>query len=217
MTNAQFAAGGTGLKAHYSGQFLYRISGIRKLVNFTQWRSPHPYYTDDDIWLRLKLRSDVDGWLPLSEYAEGALTGPRQITWWTDSDPSATDIICAGHLIGLPNDWMAKYSVILRCRINSLTTFAVPSVIDAFDGEIFHPTLDKRMPNEGVTINLEDLNHLGPGAREFVLGEISVGEVMFQPVLVDLTLRRKHTVRLNSILRTRLEEYYLRLGAHNGP
>jgi hypothetical protein len=210
MMDATFARGGGGLNASYEGQFVYRLCGVRKVVDFTDWQRPHRYYTDDDIWLRLRNDFEMAGWLQLQDYAAGVLSGPRMVTWWTDADFLSTNIICGAHLTGLPNDWVAKYSLVLRYPTDKLLThsFLVPSVLDAFDGEIFHPTVNNDSPTAGWTINLDANGALTIGAREFVLLDVDVKNITFQPVLIDSGIRRMHTVALDSLLRERLETYY---------
>jgi hypothetical protein len=210
MLDKSFALNGGGLNAAYQGEFVYRLSGVRKVVDYTEWQKPYKYYSDDDIWLRLKNDFDAVGWLPLRDYAAGKLSGPRTFTWWGDEDFLSADIICGAHRSGLPNDWIAKYSLLLRYPTEKLApdSFLVPSVLHAFDGEIFHPTADRDSPTEGRAIDLDSTGPLTLGAREFVLLDLDVNNITFQPILIDSTLRRVHVLPLNSLLRSRLRAYY---------
>jgi hypothetical protein len=211
MSVSAFANGGEGSFASGSGrEFIYRISGIRKIVKFTDWYRPFRLRNDDDIWNELK--SDFDGheWLSLDAYARGALSGPRGFTWWTDLDVLSTNIICGAHSMGLPNDWVSKYSLILRFPLAAISgpEFRVPTVLDAFDSEIFHATMDSDSPPSGLAISLDGAGPLSTGVREFILLNVDVKHIEFQPILIDQSIRDQHSVNLDAAFRARLQGYY---------
>jgi hypothetical protein len=216
MTNQFFAQGGRGLPASVSGpQFLYRICNIRKIVEYTSWIPANRYENNEDIWLNLKRDfDDLGDWIPLNHYARGELTGPRGFTWWTTLNFLTTNIICGAHSIGLPNDWLPKYAVVIRCPLGSISginSLLVPTVLDAFDGEIFHPTISDSHPGAGLTISLEGPSTLNAGTDEFVLLDVDVESMEAIPVLIDRRMRALHSVQLDSGLRTLLEMYYKNL------
>jgi hypothetical protein len=211
MNVPDFASGGAGPFASESDrEFVYRISGIRKVVKFTDWFRPFRLRNDDDIWNELKSDFDAPEWLRLDNYARGALSGPRRFTWWTDLDVLSTNIICGAHSMGLPNDWVSKYSLIMRCPIAAIPgrDVRVPTVIDAFDSEVFHPTVDANLPTSGIAISLDGAGPLSTGAREFVLLDIDVRQIEFQPILIDQSIRDRHLIELDANFRTRLQSYY---------
>lgn len=211
MSIPGFAVGGNGsLASRSESEFIYRISGIRKVVSFTDWFWPSKRRNDDDIWNELKSAFDEPEWLSLDAYSRGALSGPRGITWWTDLDVLSTNIICGAHSMGLPNDWVSKYSLILRCPTAVIPerSFRVPTVLDAFDSEIFHPTTDANSPSSGIAISLDGAGPLSTGAHEFVLLDVDVQHIKFQPILIDRRIRSRHSIDLNSSFRPRLKDYY---------
>jgi hypothetical protein len=220
MSSEFFARGGERLAAASSGaRFLYRLCALRKVVGYADWvTASDKERTVDDLWLTLKLDSDASGgWIPLSRYARGLLTGPRGFTWWTLLNLFGTNLICGAHAIGLPNDWLTKYSVILRYPLERAAagdSIFIPTVLDAFDGEIFYPTESETKPSAGSAISIEHSAALESGADEFVLVDVDVEAVEFIPVFIDLRMKESHPVNLDPDpgLRTLLETYYESLG-----
>jgi len=211
MSVPAFAHGGEGSFASVSeSEFVYRISGIRKIIGFTDWYRPFRLRNDDDIWNELRSAFDGHEWLRLDAYARGSLSGPRGFTWWTDLDVLSTNIICGAHSMGLPNDWVSKYSLILRCPIAAIPgrDLRVPTVLDAFDSEIFHATIDAESPTSGIAVSLDGADPLSTGAHEFVLLDVDVKQIEFQPILIDRSIRDRHLVDLDANFRVRLQKYY---------
>jgi hypothetical protein len=213
MTNEFFAQGGRGLSASALGhQYLYRICNVRQIVDNTSWISANRYENNEDIWISLKRDFDAAGdWLPLSRYAYGALLGYRGFTWWTSLNFLAAGVICGAHVAGIPNDWLQKYAIILRCLLEEIEgkdMLRVPTVLDAFNGEIFHPTINDDSPVEGLTISLEDPANLETGTDEFVLPGVGVDQIDLWPVLIDRNMRESHNVQLDATLLASLETYY---------
>jgi hypothetical protein len=186
--------GGAGLIADPpSKEFLYRFCAIKTLVNkknkeTAKWKDPI-FGAQDSVRIHEKLMGkSLNGqqWLPLSDYLEGSLAGPRQITWWTSFEIPEQDIVCSVQKLGLL--WVGPHSVVLRCPIKYVKErqlARVPTALDAFDSEVFHPTKEQDEPKSGVTISLEHSEALEEGADEFVLGPIDVKQVNMIPVLLN--------------------------------
>lgn len=217
MTKDSFRQGGRGLPAEIPDQgFLYRLCNVRSVVRYTTWVSvPTVHDNDEDVWRRLK--NDYDSnqeWLPLNRYAQGVLTGHRGFTWWTNLKALPDDVLSGAHTIGMPNDWIPVYAVVLRCPVSYLGPFThVPTVLDGFSSEIFHPTIDNDNPPVGLTISLEHSHILREGSSEFVLGSLEVEPIEMRPVLIDSNMMAAHAhyVGLGPDLWRLLEVYYNRL------
>ncbi|HYP28213.1 MAG TPA: hypothetical protein VE262_15970, partial [Blastocatellia bacterium] len=109
-----------------------------------------------------------------------------------------------------------KYALLLRCPvkyINSNNLARIPTTIDGFISEVFHPTIDANTPLSGITINLDSYprSSFKSGYAEFTLIALDVNELEFLPILIDNSARMSHDLMLNSILRDQLMDYYSQL------
>jgi hypothetical protein len=115
---------------------------------------------------------------------------------------------------GIPNSWITQYSVVMRCqpaKLKSGDFLRVPTVIDAFDLEIFHPTADSRKPGAGVAIHLQRSGTLQEGAKEFILQPLVVEEIEVCPVEITDRVKTAIGVPLDTVLRGSLLDYYTSL------
>jgi hypothetical protein len=194
MKQPCFMRGSRGYPRNISGhEFIYRLSGIKELATnrsinwFSHVKADQPAralfeHVSDDF----RRTGDL---LPLSRYAQGSLKGCRNIMFWTTHPLGSGNIISDAHLIGLTNNWLRKWSVILQCRIEDLSKendVRVPTAIDAYTELIFHPTEDHAKPSCGTTIRLsEEAGPLAEGTTEFVINSIEVEKIRMLPVLID--------------------------------
>ncbi len=217
-----FAHAGIGSAAEPNGDFIYHLTSTRKVVTYTQWAyfpSGFSSLKHEDRKLFEYLLNDYDtrkDWLPLSVYAHDHYSGFRGFTWWTDLKLLERRIVCAAHSLGLPNKWIPKYALVMRCPsayARSLSLAHVPTAVDGFISEIFSPS-DLRSvpaPTFGRTINLDRPAGLRTGAQEFALNPVPVDRIDFIPVLIDRTARSHHVVARNARLWQLLEIYYSKL------
>jgi hypothetical protein len=187
--------------------FLYSLASTSKVVNYTGWFFPDSTLPARDIHSTLVDHSvDEGGWLPLARYATGELSGFRKITWWTKFEPDGNHLRFA-HRLGLPNDWLSPFSILLRCRAANVLA-AVPTAVDAVLSPIFHPTQDSLKPPEGITIDLRPRPALTDGNAEYVSSDIPVSAIEMAPILIEPAAFAAHPIRLNPELAALLETYY---------
>lgn len=219
MNVPAFRQGAVGSEATPAQEFIYHLTSIRKVLNYSTWthfpsgfptvrhqdRRVFEYLVDDYTRLR--------DWLPLGGYARGQLSGFRGFTWWSNLKLLANHIVCGAHVLGLPNTWIPKYALVIRCpasyvRKNNLA--CVPTTLDGFVSEIFCPAdyRSSSRPVCGKTVNLDSPGHLTAGADEFAVKPLDVDEVQFYPVLIDRRARVAHVVRRDARLWQLLEVYY---------
>ena len=217
MACPAFAQGGNGLTARppASGH-LYRMTGVMKLVRYTDWTAvPNQDNNDDEIWRELAADHLSRGdWLPLSSYARGHLRGFRGVTWWTTREDLVPNPVPVAHSLGIPNDWIPTYAVVLRCPvdgIHSIAKLTVPDILDGFVQEVFHPTRDSESPAAGVTIRLRPGDEPGEGADEYLAEPVPVEHVTMWPLQITPEMRADHPVWLGPALWEALYRYYSRL------
>jgi hypothetical protein len=120
-----------------------------------------------------------------------------------------TDLIAAANRVGFPNDWIIKQMVVLRIPSDDPQVQAqIPTSLDAFDSEVFHPTNEVVNPHFGVTIELSRHGPLQIGVEEYVLGPLPIDSIQFVPVLVDDSEIENKGVPSNSSLWILLKAYY---------
>jgi len=214
MSCASFAEVGNGLIANLpQSRNLYRITSVMNLVRYTTWTAiPNQDNTDDEVWRELALDRERNGdWLSLHSYANGHLRGFRGITWWTTREGLLTNPVQVAHSMGLVNDWIPSYAIVLRCSsdgIRASTKVTVPDIVDGFVQEVFHPTRDVERPASGLTINLGPDNKLTHGGDEFVAGPLPVEQIQMWPIQITPEMRAARPVWLGSNLWDALYSYY---------
>jgi hypothetical protein len=184
-------------------------------VGFTAWQSnSFGAERDQDIFEQLvNDYQDKDDWLYLGDYAiDGDLKGFMGLTWWTSLDLDTIDdarVPLAAQKLGIV--LVGQYKLILRCSVTYVSNAdlaRVPTVLDAFIGEVFHTTKDTDDPHAGVTINLESNSVLSEGSDEFVIGVVPASQVQMRPVHLTEELRRSSTRCLDADRWRLLEAYY---------
>lgn len=225
MKKDAYANGCRGLRATIPKiNYLYRIAGVKSVtdnVSELVWDGLTPDSNDIEIWNAINGDPEfeetdepaVGRWRSLARYAQGRLTGYRGYTWWTSRRLSPENVVCWAHALGRYNDNVAVYALLLRCPVSSLLPgdfVFVPTMLDAFDQEIFHSTVDKESPGSGITINLEDSANLDRGDPEYTLGPIAVESVEIMPKFVGRP-QRKHKVEPGVETWKLLEDYYNKL------
>ncbi|HVF45195.1 MAG TPA: hypothetical protein VM936_19370 [Pyrinomonadaceae bacterium] len=190
MNRASFYKGSRGYVANVSSyEYLYRLCGIKQLaVGREMGWDAHVEANEPAPALHRLVKEDFEDegdWIPLSRYARGVVTNRRTLTFWTSHPLHTGDIIANAHLIGLTNNWLKRWSVILCCRTKDLTSvhsLRVPTVLDAYTSPVFHPTRDVRKPRFGKAIKLGLPGPCVVGAEEYVLGPIEAEKVFLRPV-----------------------------------
>jgi len=178
---------GTGHPCSPAARYLYRLCGVGSVVDRTAWGTR---IDRDDLrrsihrqLLRDKAREGP--WLRLSNYCSGDLTGRRGFTWWSTLDLFPRQYQLAASRAGLPNDWVSPLPLVLRIAVARLagnTIVRVPTVLNAFDGPIFDPTIDDPSPAFGNAITLENSTWLARGCDEYVLGATPVSFIDMLPI-----------------------------------
>jgi hypothetical protein len=216
-----FSKGGIGTLATSSSEFLYHLTGVRKVLKYSGWNyfpRGFPTLRHSDRRIFSYLLNDYNrnnrGPLPLGRYAKGTLSGFRGFTWWTSLKILEAHVVCSAHRLGMPNKWIPKFALVMRCPSTYIAGghFAsVPTTLDGFISEIFCPA-DYRsaqtLPSYGRAINLDNLGRLAAGPEEFAVGSIDVREVEFFPVLIDRAVRSVHVVQRDARLWQLLEIFY---------
>jgi|GEM_PF-6225283 len=219
LTTWQFANGGSGTDGNGSLHYIYHLTSVRKVLTYGDWQYTPAGFPSDKYSDRRLFEYLIDDynyakeWLPLSYYAQDRYSGFRNFTWWTDLEILAASVICSCHKLGLPNKWVPKYALVMRCSAEYAKTRGlkrVPTTMDGFISEIFSPS-DFRpplVPDSGKAIDLDSAGRLREGYREYSLQPIPVQEIEFIPLLIEGTMRRQHVVARNGRLWQRLETYY---------
>jgi hypothetical protein len=218
VNKTSYVGGSRGyLRTLHGEDFIYRLSGIKELAEdkTIEWTSHIKADQPASELFRL-VRDDfrrVKDWIPLSRYAQGRLTGYRNITFWTTHQIQPERIIDDAHLIGITNNWLRQWSVIIRCKVADLTknnNTRVPTALDAYTELIFHPTKDKDSPSSGITIKLNSDLLLTQGTKEFVLGHVEAEKIQLIPCYItnksEPCIHSKDTELWDS-----LEDYYTTL------
>lgn len=193
MAHGSFKNGGAGSLANLpTTDYLYRISSISKILSYSQdWNSASPRKMDHPwvvfrVWQTQLERTKK--WLPLSDYAKGTFASPRGISFWSSTELEASDVralLQTVHGMGIPNNWLEEYCAILRCRVTHLKDDSrIPTVLDAFNSNIFHPTNESELPTTGVAIRLSITSSLATGHDEFVLRGVTTDAIELYPVFI---------------------------------
>jgi hypothetical protein len=230
LTVPQFKKGAIGSNANHHIDYIYHLTSVRKMAgHFGQpsnltWTYLPPAFPNlaapDRKLFECLLYKYINeyggvGYMPLKNYATGKYSGKRDFSWWTNQKLLATHIVCAAHRLGMPNTWIPKYAIVMRCPAKKVMTSAlshVPTVLDGFISEIFSPS-DYRTttPIRGEALNLDNLGSFAHGAEEYTLNPINVDLIEFYPVLIEKSKRSHHAVYRNARLWQLLEVYYYHL------
>jgi hypothetical protein len=229
---SNFDPGAAGPSANPRQEYIYHLTSVSKVLKYTHWYSTPPGFTTrrhkpSNLFRHLaeiyeaaerarRSPKDPEPWLPFKNYASGTYSGFRGFTWWTNLKLTPTHVVCGGHNLGLPNRWIPKYALIMRCPadyVNGGKLARVPTVLDGFISEIFSPADFGTVlpPSCGRTIDLESHGPLQQGPEEYALRPIKVEEIEFQPVLIDRARRNVHVIKLDVRMWQLLEIYYSKL------
>jgi hypothetical protein len=196
-------------------EFLYRISAIGSVIRSANSEKPFCTNSPELNWDILRAdQLERNSWLPLSNYITGALPGRRDFTWWTPFDLAALPVLPNAHRIGMPNNWISPYALILRLNVRGLDIGSfgrVPTVIDGFDSPIFYATLEGNA-SIGMSIDLRIPASLQLGEFELVTDSVSSADVEVLPVHLGEEHRKRYPVDEEAIMAPLLK-YYVNLGA----
>jgi hypothetical protein len=218
MRRTSYSGGGRGyVRKLHGDDFIYRLAGIKELANdkTISWVS-HIKAAQPPRALFGLVNGDYKrsrDWIPLRRYAVGELSGYRNITFWTAHELVPTNIVTDAHLLGLTNNGLKEWSVIIRCRVKDLAasnSVRIPTVLDAFTELVFYPTNDSAKSSSGITISLSTTGPLARGVMEFVLDPIRVEKLQIRPCFISnksLPCIHSKDVGLWSLL----ESYYRQL------
>lgn len=194
---------------------LYHIANIGSVIRSSNSADPFRTNSPEKNWSLLKKDSGEDKkWLRLSKYITGPLPGRRDFTWWTPLDLSARPALPNAHRIGVVNDWLSSWLVLLRWSTSGgdLGAFGrVPTVIDGFDSPIFYAT-DEQGAEIGTAIDLRRPETLCPGAPELVASYVSSEEIELLPIQVGSEERKLFPIDEEAVMGP-LIAYYAVLGS----
>lgn len=208
MNNTWFRVGALGLQRPATlpaSGYIYRICPIKKLTDYSHnWFSSSPRKDDQPplifhLWKKKveELERKAGGkkvWLRLRSYARDRFYGPRSFSFWTghELDPyDSAKLLVSAHALGLPNDWIDEYSVVMKCDTSFLQGRAeakIPTTLDGFDSHIFHPRRESLVPPSGITIELSLTAPLHRGQDEFAIGPVETAAIQMYPVQIPSTL-----------------------------
>lgn len=192
------------------GSFFYRITSVRSLLVDKGLKWQRRYFVaqeDYHPWSFLAGKCANSGWANLSDFAKGHLTGFRGFTWWTSSEFFEQGVLAAAHRVGLPNDWIPKYALVLRCSFPG-QLLATPTCIDGFFSPIFEVASFDGGDVRGFALDISDRENLRRGAPEYVAGKVPSANVEFKAVMIDRNVRKANGVRLSEQLLQCLVDYY---------
>lgn len=183
-----YAIGGAGVTVVTADDpFQYRLASFASL--FLDPNIPADSAFDfpvDKLYDRLVFEyRNTEEWIPLGRLLDGDYCGWRAITWWSPCLPTLDSVLSHAYAIGIPRDYVAERSVILRCRTDdmlTLRTLRVPTCLDAFDAPAFCAARDKTTLS-GRAIDLTDPDRLLTREREYVALAVDSGAIEFVPVV----------------------------------
>lgn len=213
-----FSSGTKGIEVEPNGiDYIYRLTAVNSVVNDPriQWRNRlQKNKSDDKIWESLNLEQKrQQDWLALTLFAKGSLGGFRNFTWWTNHVIDEIEVVESAHRMGIPNDYIAKHALILRCNVSSYTSalsICSPTTLDGFFSLIFLAEYEDECHSGGTTIALSDSSEFDDGVTEYVLPPIPARCVDFIPVEIDSFIRAKSPVNLSHEFLNRLLRFYVR-------
>jgi len=216
--NAAYYSGSKGYEAKVDSTYIYRITTAYQLATRFQadW-----IFTEINLSIEnrefvfnerfLEEVAKYEDWIPLSLVAKGNLKYPRNFSFWTSHEYDRNDILVESFRAGLASDWFDRLIVVLRCDIEDAKELkiCVPTVIDAYDQPIFHPTEENEAspPIFGTAININE-TPLCLGYPEFVVGEISVDKIKFIPCKLERIGISRIEFKNNYDLWAKLDNYY---------
>lgn len=192
---------GKGLRASVGDQLLYRVMSFRNLLRHSAPRLLGAIGSHERDWVTFTSKQrTIQNWMPLQAFVSGLLTGRRKCTWWTTSDPSQ-DTFHTCHFIGLPDDWLANRTVVLRCRASAMSpaSLSVPSTLDGFDSPIFCATRDDDGPSIGRCIDLRQ-QPLALGGEELTCPSVPVSAISCVALSLNLPPPPSAQAELSALL-----------------
>lgn len=215
--NPAFLHGGQGPVARCTEPHFYRLQSVSGLLNFcSSWRDDiiDPESGSGEQFLILANAFAATGeWLPLQNYAEGTYAlQKRGSSFWNDTEYIADQsIVQQAYRNGLASDWVADYSVIIRCPVpDNISRAHVPTTVDAWCFSIFEPQPWREAPSHGVTVNVADLTDLHQGVNEYVLHTVPIEYVEIKPIHVRQDFRKNHNTvtTVNPFFYPAMKGYY---------
>lgn len=214
MKHSSFSQGAQGLHALApTDGYIYRVSTLSSLINHCSWLDDHTGSVRVAFGNLLNDFKKKRNWLSLSDYAHGRLSSHRNFTWWTNKNIKSNTIVSDLHRIGIANDWIFPFSVILRCSVELIWNqdiLFVPTVVDAYDLPIFRPTATKSNPLHGNTIDIRHPSQLASGFAEYSVTPIPSEHIEFQPVKITAKMKGAYPVEQKDLYAS-LENYYQKL------
>jgi len=206
----KYAIGGAGVIVVTADDlFQYRLASFPSL--FRDPNTPVDSVLDipvDELHDRLISEyRDTQEWMPLGRLLDGDYCGWRAITWWSPCVPKLDSVFSHAYTTGIPRDYVAQQSVILRFRTDDMRTrgtLRVPTCLDAFDAPVFCAARDKTT-SSGRAVDLTDPHRLSAREREYVAIEIDSDAIQFVPVVREPRSDDDH--RLESLW-PHLEAFY---------
>jgi len=194
---------------------IYRLSGLTKVAKSPGviWRSHIKADAPDPDLYRL-IEEDykrIRDWVALGRYCTGYVCNDRNFSWWTTFPIDPLAVNESAHLLGLTNNSLHPYSIVLRCPVASLTRYnsiRVPTAIDAYRSPVFHTTRDSDKPKSGITVKLSKPGPLSEGVDEFVLKSVEVDKIDIMPVFISDRLNPYFDSDVDPDLWTLLYDYY---------
>jgi len=192
MSDPAFAHGGKGRKSNIRLDHTYRIISVGRLIWYvSNILGKEPSRVDPEQ-LFTRLMTDYErqmprDWLNLGKYASGNLMNSRGFSYWSSAEIGLGDkeILSKCHRMGIPNDWIDPYSVVMRCNMTDISDdleIRLPNVIDAFDSAVFDPVECRTEPQCGYTIDLCEMSNLKRGVPEYTMGPIPTNCISIYPV-----------------------------------
>lgn len=198
---------------------LYHIDNLKKLFLYSKKNTVRQdggfgnvtLYSDiATVFRRIQqmTKDHKGGWLPLSDLLSH-YEPDRGFTWWTtrpfENVTNALELFQQANHMGIPNDWIDQYSVVMRIDWASLSpahqrnlpTVWIPSVVDALLSPIFRATIQDQSPNRGEAINLQ--NPSQPGADEYVIRGNLLPFLQIRLIEAPLLLRKHVTVKMCNV------------------
>lgn len=214
-----FSKGSKGLPASLPhDQYLYRICSLESLKNYVEtWTlDSYRYSSLEEIFEHILILYSIEkDWLHLSLFAAGKYRNARKYSFWTLANVSE-NIYSWPNKLGMPADWISPHTILLRYPNYHLSSdlAKIPTVIDAFTEEIFHPVKELDNSKTGKTIDIGHADSLRDGVEEIVLGPVDIKRIDILPVFIALRDKAKHFVSLGPNLWSLLIKYYNQLGEY---
>ncbi len=142
--------------ASFQERALYRLGSIDAVGRAFAWHSfdVGAMLTTEELLEAVDSLPATDGWIALSEHAEGQLPPFRGRLWWTTAPIDVSAIAKSAYSLGIVNDFIPEYAVLLRLTLSGGEVCEIPSCVDGYHSPVFRIIEHRSIAGTGLTLDL---------------------------------------------------------------